>query len=359
MASRERPKAALLCLLPGLGDALIASPVARALHDSGYVVDALTMLRPVAEYANDLGLFRSVVNLPLLESAGGLRSLLALRNKRYDVVIVPAPAARWQYAAVALAVGGRRTFIHRYGGAFSFIARLGGMTQVPLRGGHRIAENLRLLDALEIRRASPTYEVPASWRAGKRHPGLVGFHAGSMRYKGNETKRWPLENFAAVAKEQYKRGRHVRAFFGPSELEDARCLKDMVPEIEIIERPLDEAARLLDECSAFLGNDSGLTHLAAGLDVPVITIFGMTDPTRVAPVGPSVVVRPSDCPPCFDEGLRTFSCVRNIGYKCIRDDITIQDVNSAIDAVLKAAPGNREIAEQGSFRLYGRLRSAN
>ncbi len=358
MSPRENPKAALVCLLPGLGDALIASPLVRALHDSGYAVDALTMLRPVAEYASDVGLFRSVINLPLLESAGGVRALFALRKKRYDVVVVPAPAARWQYAAVAFAAGGRRTFVHQYGGAFSLIARLGRMTQVPLRGGHRIAENLRLLDALGIRRGSSTYEVPSSWRARQRRAELVGFHAGSMRYKGNETKRWPLEYFAAVAKEQYQRGRQVRAFFGPSELEDARLLKYMVSEIEIVEQPLDRAARLIDECSVFVGNDSGLTHLAAGFGVPVVTIFGMTDPTRVAPVGPSIVVRPSDCPPCFDEGLRTFSCVRNIGYKCIRDDITVEDVNSAIDKAIHAVPGNREIVEQGSFRLYGRLRPA-
>ncbi len=358
MPRAQRPKAALVCLLPGLGDALIASPVGRALRDSGYAVDALTMLRPVAEYARDVGLFRSVIDLPLLESAGGVRSLLALRRTRYDVVIVPAPAARWQYAAVAFVIGGRRTFVHRYGGACSFIARLGHMTEVALCGGHRIAENLRLLDALEIQRGSSTYEVPASWRAARRRSNLVGFHAGSMRYKGNETKRWPLDRFAAVAKEQYERGRQVRAFFGPSELEDARSLKEMVPHIEIVERPLHDAARLLDECSVFVGNDSGLTHLAAGLGVPVITIFGMTDPTRVAPIGPSVVVRPSDCPPCFDEGLRTFSCVRNIGYRCIRDDIAVEDVNSAIDTAMETAPGHRKIVERGSFRLYGRLRPA-
>ena len=46
-----------------------------------------------------------------------------------------------------------------------------------------------------------------------------------------------------------------------------------------------ELAALLGECRVVVSNDSGGMHLAAGLGVPVVGIFGMTDPVKTAPVG--------------------------------------------------------------------------
>ena len=49
--------------------------------------------------------------------------------------------------------------------------------------------------------------------------------------------------------------------------------------------PLLEVARQLQQCRGYLGNDSGITHLAAMLAVPTIAIFGPTDPAIWRPVG--------------------------------------------------------------------------
>jgi len=54
---------------------------------------------------------------------------------------------------------------------------------------------------------------------------------------------------------------------------------------------LDEVAALLAACAAAVGNDSGLTHLAAAAACPTVALFGPTDPARTAPVGGATILR--------------------------------------------------------------------
>jgi heptosyltransferase-2 len=58
---------------------------------------------------------------------------------------------------------------------------------------------------------------------------------------------------------------------------------------------------LLSQCHLFVGNDSGAMHLAASVGLPVVAIFGPTDPNGTAPVTPrcTVVQEKPYCSPCF------------------------------------------------------------
>ena len=61
--------------------------------------------------------------------------------------------------------------------------------------------------------------------------------------------------------------------------------------LKILENvPLLEVAEHLQQCEGYLGNDSGITHLAAMLGVPTLALFGPTDPLIWRPLGPSVRV---------------------------------------------------------------------
>ncbi|MER3484977.1 MAG: hypothetical protein C4345_02345, partial [Chloroflexota bacterium] len=53
---------------------------------------------------------------------------------------------------------------------------------------------------------------------------------------------------------------------------------------------LRQLAAVLSCCDVYVGNDSGVTHLAAALDVPVVALFGPTDPRMWAPRGSYVSV---------------------------------------------------------------------
>ena len=350
---------ALVLLLPGLGDALAAGPVLRGLNRDEWTIDALTMHAPVSEYVGALGAVREIVELPLRPSAlDTVRRIRRLRRHRYDLCVLPFPATRWQYAAIARGVGAKRLALHEYGGAASAIARTAPNVRVRLRGGHRIAENLRLARALDLRHGADDlqYWIPESWRA-RRIPGMLGIHPGSMAYKGNEAKRWPYERFVALALAQAGRGRSVRFFLGPHEEGEAlRAAQDFKGNgaIDIVREPLTTAARRLAECEVFVGNDAGFSHLASGLGVKTLALFGMTSEVRGIPVGPAVALRPSLCPACHDEGSRGFECVRRIEYRCILLDIELEAVQAQVDELFAAASVDQHLALEGPFRLYGK-----
>lgn len=61
-----------------------------------------------------------------------------------------------------------------------------------------------------------------------------------------------------------------------------------------------QLAGILSLCNAFIANDSGPMHLAAALGVPVVAIFGSTDPARTGPRGNCIVIKKDiSCRPCF------------------------------------------------------------
>ena len=348
-----------MLLLPGLGDALAAGPILRGLTRDGWTIDVMTMHAPVSEYVRTLGISRRIVELPTHFTMAQLASgILRLRTKPYGDCILPFPATRWQYAMVARAAGARRLWLHEYGGAASIIARTSRNVRVPLRGGHRLAENLRLARAMGLSGGDDdlVYWMPNAWRA-SRIAGTLGVHPGSMAYKGNEAKRWPYERFVALARVQAGKGRSVRFFLGPHETREAtRARDDFENEqrVEVVSRPLGEAARALAQCEVFVGNDAGFSHLAAGLGVKTLALYGMTSEVRGAPIGAAVAMRPSLCPACHDEGSHGFECVRRIGYRCIVEDIGFDAVCKQVDALFTVPTVEQHLALEGPFRLYGK-----
>ena len=62
-----------------------------------------------------------------------------------------------------------------------------------------------------------------------------------------------------------------------------------------------DLAGLLSQCHLFIGNDSGAMHVAAAVGLPIVAVFGPTDPLGTAPVTPrcSIVQEKPYCSPCF------------------------------------------------------------
>ena len=58
---------------------------------------------------------------------------------------------------------------------------------------------------------------------------------------------------------------------------------------------------VIKQCSVFLTNDTGPMHIAAAFGVPMVAVFGSTDPTNTAPFerGHTVVRHPVSCSPCL------------------------------------------------------------
>jgi heptosyltransferase-3 len=120
-------------------------------------------------------------------------------------------------------------------------------------------------------------------------------HPGS----GSTRKNWSPDSFASVANMARKHMGVQCAFVsGPA---DAGILEQILPALDeppaVIARDwtLGQVAALLYRSSMYLGNDSGISHLAGALGVPGIALFGPTRPEVWAPRGGSVraVGRPS------------------------------------------------------------------
>ena len=88
---------------------------------------------------------------------------------------------------------------------------------------------------------------------------------------------------------------------------------------------LDELIDQLRECRALLTNDTGTMHLAALLGVPVVAVFGSTEPALTGPLGNEhVIVRHHvECSPCFlRECPIDFRCMKRISVKLVAERIS-------------------------------------
>ena len=129
---------------------------------------------------------------------------------------------------------------------------------------------------------------------------VIALHPGS----GSPRKNWPARRFAELAQRlTHEHDARVLVVAGPA---DEDPLRDLLsrwtasPPVVARDRSLAEIAALLARCRLVIGNDSGISHLAAALGAPTITLFGPTDPRVWAPQGatPAVIACPDALPGC-------------------------------------------------------------
>lgn len=134
----------------------------------------------------------------------------------------------------------------------------------------------------------------------------VAVHPGS----GGARKCWPAERVAALIDAL---GEPALMPWGPADDEPCRRVLERLRSRQALPARglrLERTAALLSCCTAYVGNDSGLTHLAAALGLPVVAVFGPTDPAVWAPPGHRVQVVQGNWPPVADvlaalHGLRS------------------------------------------------------
>lgn len=107
---------------------------------------------------------------------------------------------------------------------------------------------------------------------------------------GSPVKAWSAASFVALARALETLGLHPVIFYGPGEVEyeQARSVVEALPYAYDLggRYPLEDVACLLRQCRLFVGNDSGLMHLAAAASVPTLGLFGPSCVSQYAPVGP-------------------------------------------------------------------------
>jgi len=130
----------------------------------------------------------------------------------------------------------------------------------------------------------------------------IGIGAGASY---GSAKCWPPDRFAELANRlQTQSGADVILFGTSSEVPVSSAIAAGMrrPPIDLTGKtPISDLPSLLSQCHLFIGNDSGAMHVAAAVGLPVVAVFGPTDPFGTAPVTPrcTIVQEKPYCSPCF------------------------------------------------------------
>ena len=140
-------------------------------------------------------------------------------------------------------------------------------------------------------------------------------------------KLWPVKNFNKIIKIINKEFNNVKFIITGSMSEKKYFYENVIKDInkEMIINLMGESLTLtsayMKKCNLFIGNDSGLMHVAVATDVPTFCISGPTDVKKTGPYGSDSYIIHSDidCLFCYNYNTVNFSCPLNIDYKCLKE----------------------------------------
>jgi heptosyltransferase-1 len=221
-----------------------------------------------------------------------------VRDARYDVAVDlqgamrSAALARWSGARVVYGAAEPR----------ESPASLWYTRKVVAHGRHVIEQNVSVAEGLVGHRVKATAaELPGDPEAEARVEGRLaefGIREFAILNPGAGwgAKRWPAERYGEVARGLAELGLQAILNYGPGEDELARAAEAASGRAaRAMSSSLTELIALTRRARLFVGGDTGPMHLAAALRVPVVGIFGPTDPVRNGPYGTrSVVLRSAE-----------------------------------------------------------------
>jgi heptosyltransferase-3 len=149
-----------------------------------------------------------------------------------------------------------------------------------------------------------------------------------------ETKRWPAENFARIIEDVATRGMRPVVIVSAKEKQVTQSLVAQAPApiVSFDDLSLPEVAALAARARLFIGNDSGIAHIAAAVNTPCVVIFGSSNVVHWRPwtSNKSEVVREElPCQPC--DG---YFCAEFEKPQCILR-VPVERVVAAIDRITK------------------------
>jgi heptosyltransferase II len=303
---RRYPDAFLACLV---------GPAGRAIVEGNPFVDEVIVLDKKGEHAGLRGMVRLVRQL---------------RRRSFDAALVFHPEFR-VHAALFFSGIARRIGYARKGGWFlservKHTKQLGEM--------HEVQYVLSLARRLDTGPQCPEPFVPVSDEAQEwagnalaaagigEQDLLIGIHPGASC----RSKVWPAERFAEVAQALSREyGCRTVIVAGRESREDAARVEDLLgaSALNLAGRTdIGQLAAVCRRCRVFITTDSGPMHVAAGVGVPVVAVFGRNlrgiSPRRWGPWGDYHVVlhKPGGCGYCLAHDCRRdFACLRDVSSR--------------------------------------------
>ncbi len=152
------------------------------------------------------------------------------------------------------------------------------------------------------------------------------------------SKRWPERHYAAVARYWLRQGWQIWLFGSANDQPVANAIRELLTAEEqqqtrvlAGETSLADAVDLMAQASAFVSNDSGLMHIAAALQKPLVAVYGSTSPAFTPPLSANArcVRLGLSCSPCFER-----ECP--LGHTNCLQQLPPGRVNRELDALLQA-----------------------
>jgi heptosyltransferase-1 len=308
----------LIVRLSAMGDVIHTLPAAQALRDAfpsatiGWIVEerwaellcapgtprrgSRSRGRPLVDWVHVVrltGWRKSLFDMNTVEQIA--RVWNDVRSVRYQVALDLQGAIRSAVLArlsgAPVVYGARQT---RESPATLFYTR-----QQIARGTHVVEQNLALVEAVAGSKSSPDgVDLPRDLAA-EQHIEQRLADAGVRQLAiinpgaGWGAKRWPAERYGAVARALACCGLQSIVNYGPGEDQLAREAEESSKgAAKAFALSITELIALTRRAKLFVGGDTGPLHLAAALQVPIVAIFGPTDPARNGPYGTrSIVLR--------------------------------------------------------------------
>lgn len=316
-----------------LGDACMALPAVRAFK-RGRPDARVTVLTPakLADFWRAVPEVDAVISKPHGAGVREVRRLVRATGVAYDVAVLlvesPRSALEVSGCGITRVVGYRGRWRRRLLHQIIPPAKPG-----PLR--HHVHHFLRIAEICGADVKDPALLAPLRQAKPKREAAApvarVGLCAGA---EYGPAKRWSLEQFAETARlVQRQRPVEWTLVGAPAEKELGETLAAQIDGCRNLVG-CTTLAELIEELTGFdalLTNDTGTMHLAAALGVPVVAIFGSTEPRWTGPLGQGHVVirRHVPCSPCFRR-----VCPRpHEAYRCFAE-IAPEEVAAAVVQVL-------------------------
>ncbi|MBN2588494.1 MAG: glycosyltransferase family 9 protein [Sedimentisphaerales bacterium] len=138
---------------------------------------------------------------------------------------------------------------------------------------------------------------------------------------GALNKCWHVDNYLSIVNELRSKNIQVVFLLGPAELERFRneTIQSLTKATKCLtELPLTDVLKIMTCTDVFLGNDSGITHLAASMGIKTLVLFGPTNPNTYKPNGPNVKI--------FKNKNKTFSEKPSIKLQEKITNILLKDI---------------------------------
>ena len=340
----------LVVRLRSIGDTVLATPsliaFRRLLPDAQIDVLLEDWVAPLLENSD---LVSNVIVVPR-NGLERLKTAWRLRQNDYDVVINLHGGTTSTLLTRATGARHRVGYAH-YQYSFLYNHRLSSSADYwNKKITHSAEQQLALLGSIGIPvedspktrlAVSPESESSLAKKYSPKGPYAL-IHPTSLFH----TKQWPVENFALVA--EFLNGRQIATVAIASRAErktlDELLLATQVPVSVFDDLALPEITALASNAAIFVGNDSGIAHVAAAVGTPTVVIFGSSNRDHWRPwtdAPNEIVFTEFACQPCAGYECKVFG-----EPKCILS-VTPEQVLAAIERVLNL----KKMGESGLAHL--------